>query len=155
MESISPNMQLFIAFGAGVLVTLMLVWFNGLLKARDKQAEIDFLQFERDHREQIRESKIHRDRIFRRSVFGSLFFFSIVAIVNLLVEIFSESAIFENSLNLSSVHIVLTLWSLYIIYVYILWQRYKNINNFQKMIYKIDGKLVKARQKMASKKVKK
>ena len=142
-----------LAFILGIVLTILGTSFFRQLKKKNLQDDLEFLQFERDHREMIRESKIHRDRVARRSIFSALFFLGFVLLVTLGIAFYPFTATPDKGTMLSVIHYLpIVLWLLYINYVYFLWKRYKNINSYQKHLYKIDAKMVKARKKLEKKK---
>ena len=74
------------AFLTGIFVTVIATKFLRKSTKESLQDDIEFLQFERDHREMIRQSKIHRDRVAKRSFFSALFFLSVVLVVSLVLS---------------------------------------------------------------------
>ena len=145
-----------IAFTAGFIIACVLLILKNLLAKRNRENEIEFLQFERNHRELIRDSKIHRDRIARRSIFSALLFLGVVIIITLGIALFpftSNNTEFPAKAGIQMIHYIpFILWTHYLIYVFVLWRRYANINTHQKFLYKIDAKMIKARKKLEGKK---
>ena len=152
-----------IAFIAGFILACVLLGLKKLIAKRNRESEIEFLQFERDHRELIRDSKIHRDRVAKRSIFSALLLLGILLVITLAVpsagftealttydpELPPNDPIYARYLLLARVKVFL--WALYSGYVYFLWRRYANINSHQKFLYKIDAKMIKARKNLQRK----
>lgn len=158
MNWLDPSIVSVIAFILGIVLTIVLSNFFRQLKKRNLQDNLEFLQFERDHREKLRDSKIHRDRVARRSIFSALFFLGLGLIVTLLLTFMGTVQVTNNqglALPLIDIwirYMPVMIWVLYSGYVFILLKRYKNINAYQKHLYKIDAKIVKARKKLDKKK---
>ncbi len=164
-----------IAFIAGFIIACVLLFLKNQLAKRNRESEIEFLQFERDHRELLRDSKVHRERIARRSIFSALLFLGVVIIITLAIALFpfttnnpefpakagtqnqtTQSIEFPAKAGIQITQIIsylpFILWTLYLIYVFVLWRRYANINAHQKFLYKIDAKMIKARKRLEGKK---
>jgi len=143
-----------LAFLAGIVLTGLFSRFFRHTKQKNIKSDISFLQFERDHREMIRDSKIHRDRVARRSVFTALFFLGLVIIITFIVVVIAPTFLTTNEgitfppLDSGIYIFPVILWTLYLVFVFYLWQRYKSINNFQRHLYKIDEMIVKASKKL-------
>ena len=143
-----------IAFVAGFILACILFALKSVLGKRNRESEIEFLQFEKNHREMIRDSKVHRDRVARRSIFSALLFLGMLILITLMFIVFGTASIFGNSsitfplLDRGIQYLPFVLWTAYLIYVFVLWRRYANINAHQKFLYKIDAKMVKARKRL-------
>ena len=141
------------AFLTGIFVTVIATKFLRKSTKESLQDDIEFLQFERDHREMIRQSKIHRDRVAKRSFFSALFFLSVVLVVSWVFVLYPfDTTPGKVSLWFLVNYIPFVLWAFYLIYVYVLWKRYKNLSAYQEHLYKIDEKIIKARKKLDEKK---
>ncbi|MBT8142165.1 MAG: hypothetical protein HKN88_03005 [Gammaproteobacteria bacterium] len=150
MLNSNPVILVSVAFLSGIFLTLVFGKIAKVIKSRDRQSEIDFLQFERDHRELLRDSRIHRERLFRRSMFAALLCSAVVLIFTLVLLIgkFSgaeEVGIFSAK---TSISLLILAWAVYLVYLLMLWRRYKNINNYQKMLYQLEKRIIKTRQKL-------
>ena len=153
MNSMNPIILSLIAFIVGVVLTIGLTSFFRDLKKKNLQDDIEFLQFERNHREMIRESKDHRDRVARRSIFSALFFLSVVIVVSLVFVLYPFAETTDKVSPWLLIHYIpFIFWALYLVYAYSLWHRYKNLSAYQEHLYKIDEKMIKARKKLDKKK---
>ena len=153
-----------IAFIAGFILACILLTLKKAFAKLNRESEIEFLQFERNHRELIRDSKVHRERIAKRSIFSALLVLGVLMAFTLLVptlgyhesmhlvlvEDFSKVSLWKYFFM--SPVLKAALWLIYIIYVFVLWRRYANMNAHQKFLYKIDAKMIKARKKLEGKK---
>ncbi len=151
------------AFLSGIFVTVIATKFLRKSTKESLQDDIEFLQFERDHREMLRESKIHRDRVAKRSVFSALFFLGVLIVLTLAIPSasFNEALIiYEGDVTTDGIYaryvllgrVKILLWFFYTVYVFFLWNRYKNLSSYQKHLYKIDEKMIKVRKKLDKKK---
>ena len=154
MSDLSPYIAITIGFVFGIIIMLLI----NLVNKRKHNSDIAFLQFERDHREQIRESKVFLHKTAYRDIFWCLFLLGLALIASFVLwGIPSPAASPELDPTISQQgawvkFVPLLLWLAYTALSFLRFKRFSNVNSYMQAVNKIDAKIIKARKKMEKKK---
>lgn len=126
----------------GIIVLGLARAYRGY-RRKSIQDDIKFLEFEKQHLEEMKRSSVEMNRSSFRAIFA-LFLF--IGLANLLPKflIFVDSEAF----NLISSIMTLVIWSLFVGLCIKFWRRYDNLKNYKDATHKMNKKLEMLQSKL-------
>jgi len=130
----------------GIVGGLIVIAISKAYKSYKKktiQEDINILEFEKKHLEEMKRSSVEMNRSSFRAVFA-LFFF--IGLANLVPTFFALINI--EPLTKSSLFVVLAIWAMFIALSLKFWNRYNNLKNYNQAMKQMEQKLEKLQERL-------
>jgi hypothetical protein len=137
--------SLLIGIVGGLIVLALSKLYRGY-RRRSIQDDIRFLEFERQHLEEMKRSSIEMNRSSFRAIF---IIFLLIGLANLLPKFLS--VVNAEALSGFSTLLTLVIWSVFVGLCFKYWRRYENLKNFRDATRKMNEKLQSLQDKLQRK----
>lgn len=126
----------------GLLVLLISKAINSY-RLKSLKDDINFLELEKRHLEEMKRSSIEMNRSAFRSIFSLLFFIGLANFIPRVLLLINAPAF-----NVIADYLTALIWGLFVFLSLKFWQRYDNLKNYKAAINKIEEKLEKLNNKI-------
>ncbi|EIJ35285.1 hypothetical protein [Thiothrix nivea] len=127
----------------GGLVVLGISKVYNAYRKKSIKSDIEFLEFEKKHLEEMKRSSVEMNRSSFRAIFAIFMF---IGLANLIPHLFSLTGI--SVFVMAGSFLEVFLWGCVIWLSIGFWRRYDNLKNYKEAVERMDEKLVKLQEKL-------
>ena len=128
----------------GGLIVLGISQIYNIYKKKSIKSDIEFLEFEKKHLEEMKRSSIEMNRSSFRAIFAIFMF---IGLANVIPNSFALTNI--NAFIVAGSFLEVFLWAIIMWLSIGFWRRYDNLKNYKEAIEKIDKKVIKLQDKLS------